>query len=346
MLGLARASQWAGWWAEQGSNLDATIADVTSTATDNDRTFLVRPSYYAAWTGVTEDTGTNGRMELASGSAAFDMTSIGTNDKRLAQSVTFRVGTDWMVSASGSFTDAWSWSMGYDNNGSFTDRSMNAYKTGSNYGFGSGQGGVVQIAHATFDASYRNTWLTYMACMSPDPTADFADWTGGSTDTPGYGWGTRARLINAETGTLISTTDAWNSAAAGTIDLTQAWELNASSYSFGCSVGSADISLYDRDQMEFISVWHAIGSSFDPAVYSDEFFGTGIASTVAGVRSWVQWTASSAGTLLNNGTEDYGYSIPAGGDIFGSRAPDGTELEIYADPAAVTAQTIPEFIQL
>jgi hypothetical protein len=345
MLGLARASEWAGWWAEQGSNLDATITDITSTATDNDRTFLVRPSYYADWTGVTEDTGTNGRMTLASGSAAFDMTSIGTNDKRLAQSVTFRVGTDWMVSASGAFVNGWNWNMGYNNNGSFTSRGMNAYKTTSNYGFSSGDGGDVLIAHATFDANYRNTWLTYMSCMSPTPATDFASWTGG-TDPFGNGWGTRARLINAETGTLISTVDTWNYNAAGTIDLTQTWELNTGTYQFGASVASADISLYDRDQMEFISFWHAIGSSFDPAVYSNEFFGTGIASTVAGVRSWIQWTAGSAGTLLNNGTEDYGYKIPAGGDIFGSRAPDGMELEIYADPAAVTAQTIPEFIQL
>jgi hypothetical protein len=182
--------------------------------------------------------------------------------------------------------------------------------------------------------------------MSPTPAADFADWTGG-TDPFGNGWGTRARLINAETGTLISTVDTWNYGAAGTIDLTQTWELNSGTYAFGASVSSGgDISLYDRDQMEFISMWHAIGSSFDPSVYSDEFFGTGIASTVAGVRSWIQWTASSAGTLLNNGTVDYGYAIPAGGDIFGSRAPDGTEFQIIADIFAVTAQTIPEFIEL
>ena len=345
MLGLAKASEYAGWW-NTGGNLVATITDVTSTATDNDRTFLVRPSRYADWSGVTTQNFINGNMTLASGSAAFDMASTGTNDKRLAQSVTFRVGTDWMVSASGSYTPAWNWTIGYNNNGTNVNRGLAASKTTSHYSFASDSSNPVSISIATFDADYRNTWLTLMTCTSPTPVADFANWAAATTDPEGYGWGTRARLINAETGTVIGQNDSWNFSAAGTIDLTQTWQLNAGSYEIGVSLNSNDISLYNRNQMEFISFWHAIGSSFDPAVYSDEFFGTGIASTVAGVRSWVQWTASSAGTLLNNGTVDYGYKIPAGGDIFGSRAPDGTEFNIVADNTAVTAQTIPEFIQL
>jgi hypothetical protein len=214
-----------------------------------------------------------------------------------------------------------------------------------------GDGGDIQIPFDTFDnGDYRNKWLTLICSSSDDPAADFSGWNQG-TDPFGNGWGTRSYLVNAQTAEVLNTADTWNYGSAGTLDLTQTWTLGfgSSSYTLNqfTSLGNTDPSVDDRNQINFISYWYAVGSSFDPADYYTEFTGTGIAGTVGGVQAWLTWTAGTAGTVLTNGSSiDYGYSIPAGGNIMASRAPDNAEFQIQAQIDATSAQTIPTFTSL
>lgn len=346
-----RAAQYAGWWNQGGSNRIGSITDTTTTATSIGTNFLVRPSYYASWAGVTW-AGSAGDSYVTSGSTTIDTTGVGLNGKKCVLATTFRVGTNWMTTAP---TDS-GFYVGYgvynvtNSNGTQSYRQTNSYKSNNIYGFSTGDGGNINIPAATFDASYRNKWLTYLAATSDNPTVDFANWTGGSTDTFGYGWGTRAYLINAETGTVIDTGDGWNYGAANSPDLAQYWTWGdgTSSYTLNHFIYyQNDISLYYRNDVTFLSHWYGLGSSLDPGATWPYFYGTGIPATVAGVKAWNRWIFGSAGTVLTNGSGiDYGYTIPIGGTAMGSRAPANTVLRIQADVSATSAQTIPTFISL
>jgi hypothetical protein len=345
MLGLARASEYAGWWS--GGAL--VIADNTTTTTSLFGSLLTRPSYYTSWTGVTYPNSA-GVSLVPSGSTTIDTTGIGTEAKRSLASLTFRVGQDWMTTApTTDFYQGFFVAHSLQNDTVNTFRSVAVNKNNNQYLLTNGAGGDITIPAATFDADYRDRWLTYIVATSDTPTTTFAGWTGGATDPLGNGWGSRALLVDTITGDILGTRDAWNYSSAGTVDLTQTWTWGfdtSTYYDNHFLFFGGDIGQYNRADHNMISNWFAIGSTADPAVYYTQLTGTAISGTVAGIKSWSNWTFSEAGTVLNNGTVDYGYQNSIDGTVFGSRLPAGAVFDLIADPGAMTAQTIPQFVSI
>lgn len=337
-------------WYSQGSNLLVSIADTTTTSTSLNNNLLVRPSYYANYDGVTA-TLAGGTAFADTGTNVINTTGTGTNGKKYIISTTFRVGSNWMTTS----TDNWQAGFGvYDvtnSNGTQAFRQSNAYKAKNwqnifQYGFSIGDGGDVQINEDIFDANYRNRWLTYLAATSDNPTADFANWSGGTTDYGNTGWATRAYLIDVQAGTVIGTNDNWNYGQHNSPDLTQTWTIGFGSSSYALNhfvYFMSDISLYHRNDVDFLSHWYSIGNNLDPSVYWPYFVGTGVGGTVGGVKSWVRWIMGGSGNLVTN-TVDVGYKYNIGSQ--GSRLPSGTVLSIYANNSAQSAQTIPTFTSL
>jgi hypothetical protein len=188
---------------------------------------------------------------------------------------------------------------------------------GNNYVFGTAQGPNLYVNKTLFNANYRNKWLTAIYSTS-DTSADFANWAGG-TDTPGQSWAARCRLYETETmtpivGTYSNLGDGWLFDTTGNApDLTQAWNLNAGTYTLGPFVGfGGDSTLYYRTDIQVMSVWYTIGNMVDTGdtQYSNQLAGSAFSKTVNGIKPWVAFAFHGAGTALVNSGETWGYSNP------------------------------------
>jgi hypothetical protein len=321
MLGLARASQLAGWW-NQGGNRNGIITDTTSTAAVNTNSFLLRPSYFADFSVASA--AQQLQMPVVLDDLAvdeIDMTGTGTTAKKQIAAMTFRVGSDWMTTAPTEFLSAFNYFFGFSNNGTDSFRNISiGQDPGDNYAFGNGSGANIYVNKTVFNNNYRNRWLTCVFATS-DTSADFADWAGGS-DTYGNSWAGRARLFDTETMTPIATVntdggDGWSFNSHGSVpDLTQAWTsgFETSDYylnTFG-SFGDFDSTLYHRSDIQIMSVWYAVGSMVDIGLpeYYNQLAGSAVSKTVGGIRPWTAWSMHSAGTELLNGAVVFGYKNP------------------------------------
>lgn len=338
MLGLARASQYAGWWANQG----VVTADMTLNFTvDTPQAALVSPRYYADFTGVDAAINNNFSADVGgAGTKNIDMTGVNNTPKKNICAYTIKVGTDWMTTAGTSgYFPGFTWFHGFNNNGTDTFFSAAASKFNGDYIFGQGASGARVVLTTSQMANYRNRWLGVIVCGS-NSSSDFANWTGGS-DTANTQYAQRALLIDIVDGTIIGQDDRWNNQTFNTVDLTQQWTfgyLAGTYYDNSFGYFDNDITLYYRDQIQVGSHWFAIGDMVDPVDYYTQLVGFGLPNTVNGIKAWFYWYADEAGTA--QGTPTFGYTQDTPTD---SRCPANTRITIRT---AANDSPVPTFVQI
>lgn len=322
MLGLARASEYAGWWNQNGPLI---LRDTVTVTSRQLQPFVVTPRYYADFNG----SGSNSTSFVYSTTqAAFDTTGVVNQPKRSVIALTFQVGTDWMVSAptTGFYTGAAPYVV-MGNNGtevyysSQLNKSSNFYQITTN-GF---QGLNLTPAQLS---PYRNRWLAAIVSTS-DSTSDFADWSGTGANT--YNWCSRVVLYDIAADTVVASADTYANSAVGTVDLTQTWTMGyaSSSYYVNPFTNFDNITLYDRDQYLESSRWFTIGQTLDPGVYYRQLAGNSIGSTVGGVQAWINASSDSVGTVILDGNlDDYGYDVDIG-TWGGARQPSDSIWQIH-----------------
>ena len=301
MLGMARASEYAGWWT-RGSPILQTSLTVTSTVA---QPFLISPRYYADMSGSTDNTNTSPVFVYPSGATTtMDMTGVPNQPKRTVSAMTFRVGTNWMTTApTTGNTDGLVWFNNMNNAGTDSFYSCGISLLNNVYQFRpSSFGTAITMSPSTF-STYRNRWLG-LVCATSDSTSTFANWTGTGTNT--YSWAQRSVLYDLENRTVIATADSYATQAVGTVDLTQAWNFGfaTGTYYSNMFFNLTNPSTYYRYDCQIASGWHCMGETMDPAVYATQMLGSGISATVNGVRAWGLWASDGAGTTSGNQTTE------------------------------------------
>ena len=312
MFGLAAAAQYAGWW--NGGVRAATSVNITTTQTNP---FVVRPRYYADMTGITNASGQCG-IGPVSNTQQFDQTGMGTNEKKAVQSITFRMGSDYMVSApSNTYTPGVTSYNIFEtpSTGSSISRSLSiATRPGQNtFQFGASNTGVnITLTPAQTDL-LRNRWITLIASYS-DTSSSFSNWTGGS-DGPGLSWAVRTLIVDVETQTILHLLDGWvsNSALLG-IDLTQQWTVGyggSDHFINTFQYAENDWLTYDRKDIQVGSTWFAIGDQFDPSdVANYSQLATNAVNPVINAQTALIYSIIPGPGVVNNGLKNQ--DIPLG----------------------------------
>ena len=319
MLGLGRASEYAGWWGGGAPSFRTTVT--TSMAS--------RPSigtgtslYGNDWT--SPDFGNNISM-------AFDDASLGSNQSAI-YSCTFKTGTvseiSWAEPSTGFLSPKT-----YDSEGSawvpwlanFGNASGNEVSVKAQVGRRNSDNRVgilweygtytqIYFSSATWDTTLANKFISLVVCQAPT-SSSFANWTGGTVGASQDAL--RAMLVNASTGALIDQVDSaitiFNPVVANPSAITWRpyWQSPLVAGDFNTQTFTMDNFTGDnRDYLFLNSGWVSIGDILDPAAtdstsglpYYRLLSGQGMPGTVGGSRAWVNFY--SAGTYVsgsNNG---------------------------------------------
>ena len=331
MLGAARTAWSAAAWNTGGPLVGTASTTITGNALTIDNMF-VRPSRYVDFGTVAALGNFSPSIGITGGPDNIDMTGTGTNSRQQLDALTFRPGTDWLADAAG-YLNGGGLTNTYNNNGTPEQRGPNWRTDGDDpetggIVFSSGGAGTnIRFPGDQFD-QYRNRWLTFIAASSDD-SADFANWTGG-TSPNAYDWAFRLVLLDVSSAQIIGQADGWSFRAAGTIDLTQDWEINGSSdYHLNSSLNlpTEDLSQYDIEFACYQGIMGSTADPADPAVYLD-LMGTGFNTLTQGLKPIVGWTFDAAGTAITGTYGTYGYSQDL---ITWSRLPSGLTSTIQAD---------------
>lgn len=322
MLGLARAAQYAGWGQRAPSMRDTVT--VTSLVA---QPFVVAPRYYADFNGAASNSIS---YVYSPSEGAFNMTGVVNQPKRSVQSITFQVGTDWMVSAptTGYESGAQTYNI-MGNNGTENYYSIQINKNNNLYTFQTNAFNGMTLTPTQF-SSLRGRWLTAIISTS-DSTSDFANWAGTGSNT--YSWASRTVLYDILADSVVASADTYAYQAVGTVDLTQTWTLgyNSSSYYVNPFIVFNDLTQYDRDQYLTAGNWFAIGQTLDPLVYYRELSGSAVNSTVGGVQAWMNTASNDVGTVILDGNlNDYGYEVEIG-TWGGARQPADTIWQLHGN---------------
>ena len=331
MFGLARASEYAGWWSGRPP-----AAAMTLTFTvDIPQVALVSPRYYGDFDGVANSGGQMG-LNATGTNKDIDMTGVVNQPRRSVNALTFRVGTNFLATAGNSgFFDG---IQNYHNlNSNGTDIFYNAglVKNNGTYLIGQTNGARISLTAAQMD-TYRDRWLG-MVYATSNVSTDFSNWSGGS-DTGNTNWASRVVVCDVLTGAIIGQNDAWSTQTYGNIDLTQQYTLNFGSSSYYDNefvYWGGNMALYDRDESQVASSWFCVGSVLDPVDYVDELVGFGITHTVGSVQAWSYFYMDEAGTASGRG---YSQPMPTG-----SRMPGNVNVFVQT---AANASPVPDFVQI
>lgn len=341
MLGLARASEYAGWWNSSPRWSATGLFDIVQTN-------KVSPRYYADFTGMTEAM-TSGQVAIAdisSGSTAIDMTSVPNFGRRQVHALTFKVGTNWLATPGASYTPAFRDYHQFFQNGTQINQYSYCAEYNSEIIFGVtfDQFTGISLSTSAF-APYRNRWLG-LICATSETTASFSNWTGTGSNT--YNNCARIYLVDIEAKTVIATVDKYAYADKTLIDLTQSWSAtNAGSPTYYdqriATIGNntTDIASNGRDEFEHLSSWMSIGETLDPAVYWSQLIGEAPADTVGGVRAWSTLRLPTAGSAVTGVFGTYGYIQSTPGSY---RWPANTQWAIEA-PSTQILPTPPVYTQ-
>lgn len=344
MLGVAAHIQRAGWAQSSAADLvgEASIQVLTAAVTQDN--MFVRPSRYADFSTISALGNQGAGLNLSGAAGSFDMTGIGTQNRRQLDALTFRVGNNWLADAE-QFLAGGGVNNIYNNDGAQEFRGVNWSNQGpgefGGYTFTAGGAGIsVKLSHETMDL-FRNRWLTFIAASS-DNQADFASWSG--FDSPNsHSWAFRLMLLDVSSAEIIGSADGWSFRASGPVDLTQDWQHNSNSdYVLDHGIFIPNDSLSQLD-IEFAAYQHIMGSTADPADPSVRFdlMGTGFNTETQGLRPMVGWTFDSEGTAVTGDTgETNGFQQPIPN---WSRLPSARTViisgDFFQDPAEA-----PEFI--
>jgi hypothetical protein len=270
MLGLGRASQYAGWWS--GGPAQVTMNSVASVNYAVEQT----PSF--AWLNVPDSSttpivGAPGRQALfAAGNinAANVSSQTGYNNYNWTQTCTFAISypTTGLVA-----NDGYKYDQKFQGDGGdFT----------SNFAWVvAATGNKLQInwpgtpsinLPATNYYDYNDRWLTVVNSFSNDK-ANFANWTGGTGTGTYY---CRMLVVDTETGDKIAQSDTaqsgrptgmpadfatWISNASGNISTER-----SDAYSYSIGGGSSG---YPEEYLRIAGMWISFGTMFDPLTVTD-----------------------------------------------------------------------------
>ena len=287
MLGLGRASQYAGWWNAGGPVvIDIPVATAVSQAAYQTPVF--------SWNAGIFNTSGGFQVPGSSGTPALNVSGYdslsGFNSVKQTFVCTWQPKWDTGLTSAGL---QWRFSI---NNNTTPDydqgiqASINSGKMRISAGSISGSGGpsdVMDLAGVYSD--YIDDWLTVVWCQS-NSSSDYTAWTGTGTGTV-Y---TRLAVYNTQTGALIKKSDVAQSAGAfpdigsmitnsgGTVGL------GSGTYSVEWDWSQADAT-YEN---VLAQSWISLGTMFDPEsvkATNSTWLTTRPSATIGGGKAWLNW---------------------------------------------------------
>ena len=345
MLGLARASQWAGWWTA-GAEPEARDMTVTFAVTAQG---IPSPRYAADFTLVDPppNFGTITQYAQDTDGANINVSGIGTQSVSTTVATTFRVGQDWLNPSLDYYSTPWN---SYDTFGN----AVSATSVFFNVGIQTDPGQIKLHGYSApgydvgnaWPAEWRDRWLT-LICSSSNNSADFNNWTAGSNEYDIY---QRVCLVDTVTGEILvqhdddQTFTDWNN----TIEFDQPWNMAFDStygnYYYGAFISgvSDDWAAGNLQDIQIATQWKSFGSMVDPVGNTQYLASFSPPTDIAGVTAWARLISRDTGTALNNGNVDYAYSANVVNQ--GQRLPDydwfiGTDFSTAVQAPVFTSIT-------
>lgn len=327
MLGAARTA----WFSTAWNTGDIKItAEFNTTAELND-IHVMRPLKFAGWTGVVV-----GAIRQALGvdsgpgpGEQINSNDIGSDGRNTVAAYTVRFGNSFLADLGNNFVSGLEFVPIFEFDGGRDDRNLNMNYNSGNWGF-FGQADSAVLTDSQFNAA-RNQWLGVIIATSFGSSA-FGSWTGGS-DPTGHNWAQRVTIVNLETRQIMSQADGWAFRPGTGVN-------PAGGYYFGGGGGPNQFKFlinngdgaYNGGDWNLAAVWYAVGSVLDPAVHWPSICGTGAASTVEGVRAWMNFRFDSADApvpIVNNNSQTTGHRLTVGNP--GDRAPSAARINLESN---------------
>lgn len=286
MLGLGRASQYAGWWSNRPPSVTMNSVSTLSYAVEQTPSFswLNTPSTSTTPPGVV---GAEAGFAYGNINAANVSSLTNYNTYNLTYVFTFAIDYPVGIAANdgykydqkfvgddGDFTSNFAWVRGYSGG---DELQINIPST---------QGIALPAASYT---DYNGRWLTFVASCSSDKSA-FTNWTGSSSTGDYY---SRVYVVDTETGEQIALSDGvmsagdrmgypsdlatWITNAGGNISTNRS---DSYSYSLGFASGG-----YPDDSLKIAGIWISLGTMFDPLTEADDSWRTTRPSATIGNAS-------------------------------------------------------------
>ena len=298
MLGLARASQYAGWWNNNALTSVAfsgagAVADVVeqspaySWLTNNSSQEWALPRTFAPGgpgsldiTGLTGFTGFNNRRSTVV--ASVYVSSLGSNTGAAWNNVLTISGSDFFYNLNMSVSTV-----------SGTDRFTFDY-----YG--------TSVNTPTVNTNYLNQWLTIVGSTA-ETSSVFTNWTGGTVT----GTAVRLCIYNTLTGALIAKSDYNNAGAVAptlnTLPNTLTCDTTGTN-NFFCN-GYAD----PTSVIYTTNWWVTLGQCFDPVSATDTSWRTSSPSAeISSAKAWINAQYTNVATV--SAVSHYG--LTSGQDLY------------------------------
>jgi hypothetical protein len=317
MLGLGRASEYAGWWTGKPSFASTSATTATTVGQFNGfSSQLVNNDWNTPalngnpTTFSFDNTGiVNARAQVAAVTLRFDVMSnynwvTDTATGSLYQSVKTNSTTLYPPSSA---------LLAMANNTGTTYTGVQIYGlcrtvTTNRYAIFYNPNGYGFIPFTTSFDTLANTWITIVVAQAPT-SASFSNWTGGTPQSGNF-YPVRACIINSQTGDLIEKVDINTNQFQGysTTYATETW------YPYSNATGPGSAYFYTQSQSKFdtaynptpnvyyASTWACVGEVFDPTATTSSvsnyryLCGSNLPGTVASVQAWVNWSSASSAT--------------------------------------------------
>lgn len=308
MLGIGRASEYAGWWSGKPSFTSTSRVASTTLGQFNGFSSVLATNPWRApvtlgdpATYAFDNTGiVSARAQVSATTVRFDVMSNYT-----WATDPYRSGYQFVKNTSGSTGPAATALYPQSNTGTqYCDSRIGALcrtTTTNKFAiFGSPNGYDYIPFTSSFD-SLANTWITIILAQAPT-TSSFAGWTGGTPGTNFYP--VRACIVNSQTGVLIEKVDINLNQFQGqsTTYASETWYPYVDNTGPGTAyfynyLQSFDPGYNPTPNFYQASYWSCLGQVFDPTAGSIPNYkylcGSNLPGTVGGVQSWIN--LSSAG---------------------------------------------------
>lgn len=313
MLGLGRASEYAGWWSGKPSfnSISATTAttlgqfDGFSSALATNSWLTPSNSGDPATFGFDNTGIVSARAQVAAVTMRFDVMSNYT-----WQTDTFRNTYQFVKNNSSATGPQGPYLLNMNSNTGTTYTGVTISGlcrtlTTNKFAIFYCPNGYDFIPFTTAFDTLANTWITIVVAQAPT-SASFSGWTGGTPGTNFYP--VRACIINSQTGDLIEKVDINVNQFQGQITTyaAETW------YPYSNNTGPGTAYFYMQSQNRFdltynltpnvyyASTWASVGEVFDPTATTNSISnykyvcGSNLPGTVAGVQAWSNWSSASS----------------------------------------------------
>ena len=313
MLGLGRASQYAGWW--NGGIKYINFAGSSAMVPLTEQT----PEF-----SILTDSGAPGRTLISPATGSYNITGLtgftGYNNNRMTM-----VSSYYLPWSAGMANNTYGNPIAFwlNDNSSVQWGSSNIYISivGGSLQMGGQIYGVVNLNSITLPGAYTtytNQWLTTVISVAETSTA-FTNWSAGTTSTQGMF--IRVATYNTQTGQLIAKQDTAASGTAALPNLSTLASTLTTLVPFSITV-SNNLWAYSNSDNTYPwrvgGVWFSLGTMFDPLTVTDTSWRTPSPAAVIGTgRAWSNWQLTNsttlpaaAGSYINTSGQDL-YSEPS-----------------------------------